>query len=80
MNEKVKMVYAVYKKLNLNIDEMSNVIGVSKSKTTKMFSDFGEQKIAKEKLLPPWRKIGGRRLWDIEDIIRWNQETEFKVA
>lgn len=80
MNEKVKMIYQKYQKLNLSIDEMSSVIGVSKSKTTKMFSDLGEQKIAKEKLLPPWRKIGGTRLWDIEDIIKWNQETEFKVA
>jgi len=80
MNEKVNMIYQIYQKLNLNIDEMSKVIGVSKSKTTKMFSDLGEKRIIKEKLLPPWRKIGGTRLWDIEDIVKWNLSTEFKVA
>ena len=79
MNAKVKMIYEIYQKLNLNIDEMSKVIGVSKSKTTKMFSDLGEQKILKEKLLPPWRKIGGRRLWDIEEIVKWNLTTELAV-
>ena len=79
MNAKVKMIYEIYQKLNLNIDEMSKVIGVSKSKTTKMFSDLGEQKILKEKLLPPWRKIGGRRLWDIEEIVKWNLTTELVV-
>jgi len=82
MNEKVNkvnMVWAFYKKINLNIAEMSNVIGVSKSKTTKMFSELGEKKILKEKLLPPWRKIGGTRLWDIEEIIKWNVNTERAV-
>jgi len=78
VNEKVKMIYAIYQKLNLNIDEMSKTIGVSKSKTTKMFSDLGEQKIIKEKLLPPWKKVGSMRLWDIEDIVIWNLNTEFK--
>lgn len=80
LNGKVKMIYEIHQKLNLNIGEMSNEIGVSKSKTTKMFSDLGEQKIIKEKLLPPWKKIGGTRLWDIEEIVKWNLNTEVKVA
>lgn len=80
MNEKVKMVYQEYKKMNLDAKEMCEVIGISYSKGSKMFSDFGEKKIIKEKLLPPWKMIGGTRLWDIEDIIKWNQKTEFKVA
>jgi len=80
MNEKINMVYQKYQKINLDIKEMSEVIGVSASKTTKMFSDFGEKKIIKEMLLPKWRKIGGTRLWDIEDILEWNINSETKVA
>ncbi len=80
MNEKVKMIYHKYQKINLNISEMSEVIGISKSKSNKIFSEFGEKEIIKEKMLPKWKKIGGTRLWDIEDIIFWNTNTQIKVA
>lgn len=80
MNEKVKMVYEKYQKMNLGISEMSQVIGISVSKSTKLFSDLGEEQILKRKLLPKWRKIGKTRLWSIEQIIEWNDGTEIKTA
>lgn len=80
MNEKVKMVYEKYQKMNLGISEMSQLIGISVSKSTKLFSDLGEEQILKRKLLPKWRKIGKTRLWSIEQIIEWNDGTEIKTA
>lgn len=80
MNEKVKMVYEKYQKMNLGISEMSQVIGISVSKSTKLFSDLGEEQILRRKLLPKWRKIGKTRLWSIEQIIEWNDGTEIKTA
>ena len=79
MNEKIKMIFEKYQKLNLNIKEMSEVIGVSPSKTSKMFSDIGEKEILKQKILPKWRKVGGMRLWAIEEILSWNEQTELKA-
>jgi len=79
MNEKVKMMFAKYQKLNLSIKEMSDVIGVSPSKTSKMFSDLGEQKILNQKILPKWLKVGGMRLWPIEEIVRWSEQTVVKT-
>ena len=76
MSEKVKMIYEKYQKMNLDIKEMSQVIGISSSKVTKLFSDLGEAQILKRKLLPRWRKIGKRRLWSIQEIIEWNDGTE----
>ncbi len=80
MNDKVKMVYEKYQKMNLGISEMSQVIGISVSKSTKLFSDLGEEQILRRKLLPKWRKIGKTRLWSIEQIIEWNDGTEIKTA
>ncbi len=79
MNEKVKIIFEKYQTMGLNIKQMSKVIGISSSKTTKIFSDFPEKIILEKNMLPPWKKIGGTRLWDIEIILKWNSETE-KVA
>lgn len=79
MNEKIRMMYTKYGKLNLNINEMSNAIGISYSKCTKLFSTHGEAKILQEKILPKWRKIGNTRLWSLETIINWNENTEIKT-
>ena len=76
MNEKVKIVFEKYQTMGLNIKQMSKVIGISSSKTTKIFSDFPEKIILEKNMLPPWKKIGGTRLWDIEIILKWNSETE----
>ncbi len=76
MSEKVKMIYEKYQKMNLDIKEMSQVIGISSSKVTKLFSDLGEAQILKRKLLPRWRKIVKTRLWSIQEIIEWNDGTE----
>lgn len=80
MNEKVKMIYEKYQKMNLNMSEMCQVIGISVSTATKLFSDLGEAQILKRKLLPKWRKIGKTRLWSIQGIIEWNDGTEVKTA
>jgi hypothetical protein len=80
MNEKVKMLYEKYGKLNLNINEMSKEIGISASKSNKLFSEIGEKEIIKKGLLPRWRKVGNTRLWSLESIINWNFETEIKTA
>lgn len=74
-----KMIYAKYGKMNLNIKEMSEVIGISVSKSTKIFSEKGEKEILKFQILPAWRKIGGTRLWPISTILNWNENME-KVA
>ena len=79
MNEKVKIIFEKYETMGLSIKQMSEVIGISSSKTTKMFSDFSEKQILEKNMLPPWKKIGGTRLWDVEIILKWNSETE-KVA
>ena len=79
MNEKVKIVFEKYQTMGLNIKQMSKVIGISSSKTTKIFSDFPEKIILEKNMLPPWKKIGGTRLLDIEIILKWNIET-VKVA
>ena len=79
MNEKVKIIFEKYETMGLNIKQMSKVIGISSSKTTKIFSDFPEKIILEKNMLPPWKKIGGTRLWDIEIILKWNSET-VKVA
>lgn len=76
MSEKVKMIYEKYQKMNLDIKEMSQLIGVSVSQTNKLFSDLGEAQILKRKLLPKWRKIGKRRFWSIQEIVEWNDGTE----
>ena len=75
MNEKVKIIFEKYETMGLNIKQMSKVIGISSSKTTKIFSDFPEKIILEKNMLPPWKKIGGTRLWDIEIILKWNSET-----
>lgn len=75
MNEKVKIIFEKYETMGLNIKQMSKVIGISSSKTTKIFSDFSEKIILEKNMLPPWKKIGGTRLWDIEIILKWNSET-----
>lgn len=75
MNEKVKIIFEKYETMGLNIKQMSKVIGISSSKTTKIFSDFPEKIILEKNMLPPWKKIGGTRLWDIEIILNWNSET-----
>ena len=80
MNEKVKMIYEKYQKMNLTMSEMCQVIGISTSKATKLFINIGEAQIIKSKLLPKWRKIGKKRLWSIQEIIEWNDGTESKIA
>ncbi len=81
MSEKIKMIFEKYQKMNLDINEMSQVIGISVSKANKLFCDLGEAQILKRKLLPRWRKIGKTRLWSIQEIIEWNDGTEItKIA
>lgn len=71
-----KIIFNKYGKLNLNIKELSELLGISKSKTEKMFYQFGEQQILDEKILPKWKKIGNTRLWNIHEIISWLDNTE----
>lgn len=80
MNEKIQMLYAKYGKLNLNLNEMAREIGISTSKANKMFSLLSEKEIIKKKLLPRWKKVGTTRLWNIETILRWSEDTELKSA
>lgn len=80
MNEKIQMLYAKYGKLNLSISEMAREIGISTSKANKMFSLMTEKEIIKKKLLPHWKKVGNTRLWNIETILRWSEDTEVKSA
>lgn len=71
MNENIKMIYDKYQKMNLNTGEMSEVIGISYSQVTKMFSEKGETLIQKEKMLPKFNKVSRARLFYIKDIIEW---------
>ncbi|MEJ2373774.1 MAG: hypothetical protein P8Y16_08330 [Sulfurimonas sp.] len=73
-SEKVKLIYTKYKKMNLNTKEMSQEIGISSAKVYEMFSQLGERLIIEKKLLPKWRKVGGTRMWEIEEIIIWNNQ------
>lgn len=75
MNEKVKMIYEKYQKMNLDINEMCQLIGISISTANKLFN-LGETQVLKRKLLPKWRKIGKRRFWSIQEIVEWNDGTE----
>ncbi len=77
--EKIQMLYTKYGKLNLKIDEMCNEIGISSSKVYKIFSDIGEKEILIKKLIPKWRKIGSTRMWSIDEILKWNDETEIEI-
>lgn len=82
MNEKVKMLYEKYNKLFIDVKEMSNEIGVSYSKVSKMLSPkkgLGEKVILKNKLLPKWKLVGSTKLWSLESVANFNEETE-KVA
>lgn len=67
----IELIYGTYGSANLNIAQMSKVIGVSKSKTDKMFSEKGEKFISKHMLLPEWNKVGTTRLWFIVHILSW---------
>lgn len=76
------MIYDNYKKINLNLRETCEVIGISYSKATKMFSQkggLGDKQILKNNLFPKWKKIGKTKLWNIHEIVKWNDET-VKVA
>jgi len=76
MNEKEKMLYEKYQKMNVNIKEMGQIIGISSSKISKMYSEFGEMKVTAAKMLPPCFKIGASRLWSLQSIINWLENTE----
>lgn len=80
MNEKIQMLYTKYGKLNLNLNEMSKELGISASKASKILSSYSEKEIIKNKLLPLWRKVGKTRLWSLEAIIKWSEDTEVKSA
>ncbi|MDH4943966.1 hypothetical protein [Sulfurimonas sp. C5] len=73
---KIKMLYDKYGCFVLDVRQLGTEIKLSCSGIYKIFSDFSEKQILEHKLLPTWKKVSGRRVWNISDVIEWLDETE----
>lgn len=77
--ELVEMIYQKHQKIVLSMQEASVEWGSSYSYVSKLFtkdSPLSEKMLLENKIIPPWIKYGGRRMWKITDIAKWLLDTE----
>lgn len=78
-SELVSLMYAKHQKMILSMEAAAVEWGSSYSYVSKLFakdSPFSEKMILEKKIIPPWIKYGGRRMWKITDIAKWILDTE----
>lgn len=68
---KLKLLYEKYSSFLINQAQMSTEIGISYSNSSKILSKFSENQILKNNMLPKWKKVSKKRLWNIREVVEW---------
>lgn len=80
-SEIIKMWFETYKTMNLDLKKAAPLWGMKYSTATKLFGGKdakSEKFLIENRIIPTWRKVSGKRLWNLVDIYEWMYNTELK--